>query len=131
ITSIEGEEVSGPDANPAAVLMMGDWIVPGDTDGDGRVTAISFDYAGLDLSNMPRGIDTYANAEDVDAFAEATRDLVAYSLNLVAADANGSIFYTGFQAVPFRTYLDRNPDGSWAEGAEPNLLLDGTKYGGF
>lgn len=134
ITSIEGHEVSGPDdvgEGETAVHLFGKWIVPADVDGVGGITAISFDYAGLDLSNMPQVIDRYAKADDLDAFAEATHDLVAYSLNLVAADASGDILYSGFQATPCRDYLAREPDGAWSEGADPNLMLDGSTYGGF
>ncbi len=134
ITSIEGDVVGSYDdgeAHADAVLLAGDWIKPRDTDGDGAVTAVSFDYTGLTLSNMPRVIDSYTKATDIDSFKEATSSLVAYSLNLVAADKEGNIFYTGFQAVPCRDYLDRDPDGDWAEGADPNMILDGTKYGAF
>ncbi|HMV68533.1 MAG TPA: penicillin acylase family protein, partial [Myxococcota bacterium] len=134
ITSIEGRPLSGPDEvedGETAVNLLGDWVAPGDQDGDGVVTAISFDYAGLDLSDMASTIDRYTRAEDVDAFATAVHDLVAYSLNLVAADDSGRIFYTGFQAVPCRGYLDRDGRGVWIDGADPNLLLDGTHYPGF
>ncbi len=134
ISSIEGDEVDGPEAAPegsTAVLMGGKWVVPRDVDGIDGITAVSFDYAGLDLSNMLGALDRYNKAADVQAFAKATEDLVAYSLNLVAADANGDVLYTSFQATPCRTYLDRNGDGTWAEGADPNLLLDGTRYPGF
>lgn len=134
ITSIEGDVVGSYDdgeVHSDAVLLSGDWVKPRDVDGDGAITAVSFDYTGLTLSNMPRVIDTYTKAKDIDEFKEATSSLVAYSLNLVAADKNGDIFFTGFQAVPCRDYLDRDPDGDWAEGADPNMLLDGTKYGAF
>ncbi|MCB9664694.1 MAG: penicillin acylase family protein [Alphaproteobacteria bacterium] len=134
IASIEGDEVAGPEAagpGQTPIYLGTDWIAPRDVDGDGFVTAISFDYAGFDLSNMARTMSRYAETTDLAAFKEATADLVAYSLNLVAADRTGSIFYTGFQAVPCRGYLKRNPDGSWADGADPNLLLNGWEYGGF
>ena len=134
ITSIEGTEVSGPEAAGAgqtAVYLGGDWIVPGDEDGNGFIDAVSFDYAGLDLSNMAAVIDRYGKSGDVDGFGDAMRDLVAYSLNLVVADRSGSIFYSGFQAVPCRGYLPRNQDGTWKEGADPNLLLHGWEHPGF
>ncbi len=134
IAEIEGREVDGPEDagdGETAVLLQSGWVVPGDLDDDGVISAVSFDYAGFDLSNMARVIDTYGRARDVASFAEATEDLVAYSLNLVAADSAGDIFYTSFQATPCRSQLPRNPDGTWVEGADPNLLLDGTQYGGF
>jgi penicillin amidase len=134
ITSVEGRPVGGPDEagdGETAINLLGDWVVPADLDQDGLVTAVSFDYAGLDLSNMASTIDRYTKAENVDDFATATHDLVAYSLNLVAADASGRILYTGFQAIPCREYLDRDDQGVWIDGADPNLLLDGTRYPGF
>lgn len=134
ITSIEGREVTGPndvEAGETAVYVNGDWIIPEDTDDDTYITATSFDYAGFDLSNMPRVISEYGAADDVDSFAEATKSLVAYSLNLVVADRGGRILYTGYQAVPCRGYLSRENDGSWSEGHDPNLLLHGWEVGGF
>jgi penicillin amidase len=134
ITSVEGTAVAGPEAagpGQTAINLLGDWVIPSDVDGDGRITAVSFDYAGLDLSNMAATIDRYNRASDVTSFAEATRDLVAYSLNLVAADKEGRILYTAFQATPCRDYLERDAESVWTEGSDPNLLLDGTRYGGF
>jgi hypothetical protein len=122
ITSVEGREVSGPDdvaEGETAINLLGDWVVPEDQDGDGLLSAISFDYAGLDLSNMPGAIDRYTRATDVAQFAEATRDLVAYSLNLVAGDKNGGRVVLGVPGRPVPAYLDRGPDGAWIDGADP------------
>ncbi|MCB9600473.1 MAG: penicillin acylase family protein [Sandaracinus sp.] len=44
--------------------------------------------------------------------------LVAYSQNVIAADATGSVLYLPYQAVPCRAQL-RGGDGRWAEGAHP------------
>ena len=132
IADIEGLEVD-PDTIPdlsAVVWMGGDAILPGDTNGDGKITAISFDYAALDAANILLALDGFGHAETVEDVRQATRHLVAYSQNIVAADAAGSVLYTGYQAVPCRAYLPRE-DGWWVEGADPNLLLDGTTYGGF
>lgn len=134
IATIEGKEVKqGHDAGPgkAVVLLDGRWIVPGDTDGDGVITAISFDYTGLDEGNLLLAVDGFGHAENVDDFREATRSLVAYSQNLVAADLDGDVYYSGYQAVPCRGYLAREADGRWKDGSDPNGLLDGTVYGGF
>src|SRR5690606_33769651 len=95
------------------------------------VSAISFDYTGFDAGEIVRTIDAPGHAGDVHAFRAATRRLVAYSQNFAVADSSGNAYYTSYQAVPCRGYLDRNPDGSWADGADPTLLLDGTCYGGF
>lgn len=134
ITSIEGQEVSGPEEAPegkVAVMMMGDWIVPEDLNDDGYVSAVSFDYTGFDVSAMAQVISEYSEAQTLDSFISATENLVAYSLNLVAGDDKGEIYYTGFQAVPCRSYLARDGQGEFAEGADPNLILDGTQYPGF
>ncbi|MFT4626457.1 MAG: penicillin amidase, partial [Myxococcota bacterium] len=134
ITSIEGRSVAGPEeAGPGetAVNMMGDWIVPEDVDGVDGITAVSFDYVGFDMGAMMRAADGIVKAPDLAGFVDITRDFVAYGLQIVAADSTGSILYTPFMAMPCRGYLDRNPDGSFAEGADPRMLLDGTRYGGF
>ncbi|NOY24766.1 MAG: penicillin acylase family protein, partial [Oligoflexia bacterium] len=113
------------------VVFPGSRILPGDTDGDGTITAISFDYTAFSDGNILTAVDAFGHASSVADLKEATRYLVAYSQNIAAADSQGSVFYTGYQAVPCRGYLPRNADGSWVEGADPSLLLDGTSYGGF
>ncbi len=132
-------EVEGRSASPseqvgpgeALINLQGSWVVPGDIDGDGVISAVSFDYVGLDASTVIAGNDGFGLATDVHSFREATKHLVAYSQNIIASDANGDILYTGYQAVPCRSGLPRNPDGTWVEGADPSMLLDGTQYGGF
>lgn len=134
ITEIEGTVVDD-DYSPQpgeTVVDFGDhYIVPGDTDGDGVISALSFDYAGLDGANIIQALDHFGHAESVEDFRQATAGLVAYSQNFTVADSAGSVLYTGYQAVPCREYLPRNDDGTWADGADPHLLLDGTQYGGF
>ena len=132
IAEIEGadpDEGAGP--NESVVNVQGVDIIPRDIDGDGVITAISFDYAGFDIGNMADANDGFGLASDVYAFREQTRKLVAYSQNLIASDADGNVLYTGYQAVPCRGYLPRDPDGSFAENGDPTLLIDGTTYGGF
>ncbi len=130
LTDVEGTEVEeGADAS--AVRMGNTFIVPGDIDGDGVISGVSFDYTGLDPSGIIGVLDAWGHSESVEDMHEAARGLVAYSQNIIAADSSGSVWYTGFQAVPCRDYLDRNSDGTWAEGADPTMLLDGTRYGGF
>lgn len=128
---IEGTELSGelPDSD-AIVWMGGRPILPGDTNGDGVVSAISFDYTALDPSNVLLALDKFGHAETVDEVHQAMKHLNAYSQNIVAADSSGSVLYSGYQPVPCRSYLPI-VDGWWAEGADPNMLLDGTQYGGF
>jgi len=134
ITDIEGREVSGPDeAGPGetAVNMMGQWIIPEDVDGVDGITAVSFDYTGFDMHAMVRAIDATQRAENIEEFIEISKDFVAYGLQMVVADSTGSILYTTHMPTPCRSYLPRNPDGSFIAGADPRRLLDGTQYGGF
>ncbi len=130
ITDIEGVDASS-DSEGAVVNVLGSYVIPGDTDGDGKITAISFDYAGFEAGGIISAVDGFGHASDVWTFREATKKLVAYSQNLVVADSGGSIFYTGYQGVPCRSGLPRNEDGTWKDGAHPSLLLDGTQYGAF
>ena len=134
IVTIEGRAVGADDpleAGEARVLMPDGFVVPGDEDGDGRISALSFDYTGFDVSNIFSVVQGFHAAGDVHAFREATRGLVAYAQNIVAADSDGGVFYTGYNAVPCRGYLDRDANGEWARDADPRKLLDGTRYGGF
>lgn len=134
LADIEGDvvaekHVAGP--GQAVVRIGGKFVLPYDKNGDGHISAVSFDYTGLDEGNVLMAVDGFGHAADVDGFAEAAKGLVAYSQNLVAADKNGDIYYTGYQAVPCRNYLPRVSGGGWEKGADPSELLDGTKYGGF
>ncbi len=134
ITSIEGREVDDeylPMPGETVANFAGVYVVPEDTDGDSVISAISFAYAGFDVGPMFRTLDDFGQAADVEELREATKGLVAYSQNIVAADSGGSILYASHQGMPCRDHLDRNGDGTWATGADPGLLLDGTRYGSF
>ena len=133
IVDIEGEPVEADHATEPgqAVIALPDrWIVPGDTDGDGVISGISFDFTGLDRSGMMIASTKFGRANNVDEFRDATQHLNAYAQNLVASDADGSVLYTSYQAVPCRDYLDRD-GGVWAPGSNPFTLLDGTRHPGF
>lgn len=134
ITEVEGRRIGEPaDAATGEAVMSlgGNWIVPGDEDGDGVISAISFDFAGLDKGNLFAQFDAFGTAENVGDIHDGMRMGLALSQNIVAADTDGEIYYGGYQMVPCRGYLPRNPDGTWIDGADPRLLLDGTTYGGF
>ena len=133
ITDIEGREVAPTDPvgpGETIVNLLGAHKVPSDLDGDGRITAIAFDYTGLDDAHLLHAIDGFGHAADVEAVRAASHGLIAYSQNIVAADSSGSILYTGYQGVPCRDDLARDASG-WVPGADPSLLLDGTAHGGF
>ena len=132
--SIEGVSASADTevaAGETLVNMAGDWIIPQDTDADGKITALSYRYAGLDVARLMGVLSSFGQATDVDNFAEGAADAVALSQNVIVADSGGSVFYTGYQAVPCRTHFPRNPDGTWVEGADPMLIIDGTRYGAW
>lgn len=122
------DEAVGP--GEAVVSMAGDFIVPGDADGDGVVTGITFDFTGLDDGNLFGLFDAIGTSNDVHEVHEATRMSQALSQNLVVADSHGEVYYTGYEMVPCRGYLPRQGNG-WIDGADPTMLLDGTTYGGF
>lgn len=124
----EGEE---PPAGKAVVQVQGVRVIPGDRNADGLVTALSFDFTGFDLGDLPGAIEDFSTADDVEDVRQVTRGLVAYAQNIVAADGEGGILYTSFNGMPCRGYLERTPEGEFATGADPRLLLDGTRYGGF
>lgn len=134
LTEIEGR-IATPDEPLAAgetlVSVAGSWVVPGDLDGDGVISAISVDHTAFDDGNILAASDGFGRADDVYAFREETKRLVAYSQNIIAADADGHVLYTGYQAVPLRGYLPRDADGAWLPGADPTRLIDGTQYAGF
>ncbi len=133
LTAVEGR-VLGADEAPAdgetAIWMLGERVVPGDTDEDGVVTAVSFDYVAFDATRWPEALFKAGFAENVDDFREATRGFVGSALFMSAVDSAGSIYYTSYQAVPCRSYLPRD-GGVFGEGGDPTRLLDGTRFGGF
>ena len=132
LVEIEGKEIDSLDeANGAYVANMnGDLIIPGDTDGDGKVTAISFDHGALDATSWPEALYDMGLAEDIHAYRKATRGLVGGGLFMTAGDKDGNVLYSSYQAIPCRGYLQREGD-RWAEASDPGQLLDGTVYGGF
>ena len=134
IYGIEGtsvDETYVPAKGETLVNVDGKWIVPKDTDADGKITAISFAFTGLFNPDLIGAVDGFGHAKDVFELRDATRHLMGYSQNIAAADGDGHAFYTGFQAVPCRTYLPRDKDGVWLPDANPKLLIDGTKYPSF
>jgi penicillin amidase len=133
LTAIEGRVLAdgeSPADGETAVWMLGERVVPKDTNDDGVISAVSYDYVAFDATRWPEALFKAGFAEDVDGFREATRGFVGSALFMSAVDSAGSIYYTSYQAVPCRGYLPREA-GAFAEGADPTRLLDGTRFGGF
>lgn len=132
-------EIEGRRTNPGAALPPGEsavytlsgLVVPGDTDGDGVVSGISFDYSALDIGQVLAGADGFGHSADVEEFRQHSRKLIGYSQNVVAADDQGGVLYTSYHAVPCRGYLPRQANGDFTPGADPTQLIDGTQYRGF
>jgi penicillin amidase len=118
-------------AGESLVYTMSGFVVPGDVDGDGKVSGISFDYAAFDIGRILDAADGFGQSTDVEEFRQQTRKVIAYSQNFAAGDGHGGILYSCYNAVPCRGYLDRLPSGEFAPGANPQQLLDGARYGGF
>ncbi len=129
LVAVEGAEAE-PDA-PGVVWTTDGPVLPGDTDGDGLISAISLDFTGYDPTSLVAAVDGFGTADDVAEFREATRFLNAYCQNMVAADADGSVLYTSYQAQPCRLAHRRTALGGWAPGHDPAYLLDGASLPGF
>jgi penicillin amidase len=129
--SLEGTEVSSADDDPSAVNIFGDWIVAGDVDGDGKITAISGAATHYFEKHMLHNVMGWAKSKDVDEWGSHLEGMTSYSQHFVAADTSGNILYAGFQAMPCRNYLPRDAEGQPVEGAHPQLLIDGTLYPSF
>lgn len=130
IVAIEGTPADAGTAN--AINVAGEYVVPGDVDEDGVVSGVSFDFAAFDVSNLLRALEGFNRASTVTAFRAATRELVTYAQNLVAADTAGDVYYGSYNAIPTREYLARDAETrAFAPGSDPRGLLDGTRYRGF
>lgn len=134
IAAIEGTVYTLGDPVPSGrtvVNVQGDYVLPQDVDGDGVVSAISFDYTGFDVSNILRALQGFNDADNVHDFREASRELVVYAQNLVAADTEGSVYYGSYNGMPSRAHLPKDGEGEWLPGANPRGLIDGTRYPAF
>ena len=134
IYDIEGVEVDADDPiEPGQTrVRFGDTIiVPQDTDDDGVISALSFDYTAFDIKSYVGTLADFTKAETVYDYQEATKGLIGNMLTAAVSDDRGNILFTPYQAVPCRSYLPRSEEGAWLPGANPTQLIDGTTYGGF
>ena len=134
VFEIEGRELDSPEdaaEGEYVVNLAGSYVVPGDVDGDGVVSALSFDYTAFDATRYIDVLDGFTFTEDVYEYQEATKGLIGNMLYSAATDDQGNILFTSYQAVPCRNYLPRDNEGEWLPSANPRFILDGTTYGGF
>jgi penicillin G amidase len=134
IAEIEGRSASADEVladGEALVNLRGEYVVPGDLNDDGVITAFSFVYAGFYATSVFAGTEAIGRADSVTDFADKTRGLVAYSQNFAVADNQGNSMFGAFQPFACRTFLERNADGSYPDGSNPNMLLDGNRYGAW
>lgn len=108
-----------------------DYIAPVDTNGDGIISAVSFDYTAFDTTKYISTLQDLSLSKSVEEYRQRTKGFIGNMLYSAATDKDGNILFTSYQAVPCRGYLAREGDGSWSTGAHPAMLLDGTTYGGF
>mgnify|MGYP000132337580 CR=1 FL=1 len=126
--SMEGDGAGEDDAG--AVNVGGDWIIPGDVDGDGVITAISAVYNGYYEKNMVEHVVGWNQAADVDEWA-AHHASMEYGQQFAVGDTQGNILYSSYQPIACREYLPRDADGVPLAGANPSLIIDGTQYPSF
>ena len=134
IFDIEGTPLESPgDAGDGdyVVNLGGRYVVPGDVNQDGVISAISFDYTALDTTRYVDTLDELTFAKDIREYQELTKGFIGNLLYSAVTDTSGDILFTSYQAVPCRGYLARDAQGEWEDAAHPRYLLDGNTYGGF
>lgn len=137
LASVEGDPAMPgqmPPAGRSIIDVLGQRVIPRDVNGDGIISAVSFDYAGFDVSNVPGALRQFEAATNVRQMRDAQRQFVAFAQNFIGSDGDGAVYYSGYTGAPCRRYLQRTGTGAnqrWATGADPRLLLDGTQYGAF
>ncbi|GMV40445.1 MAG: hypothetical protein AMXMBFR64_21610 [Myxococcales bacterium] len=131
LLEIEGTVVPPGDEPDAFVVRLGeDRVIPADVDGDGVISAISFDYGAFDATRWPDALYAMGVSRDVLEFREATRGVVGGGLFMAAGDSLGNVLFSSYQAIPCRGYLPKDAEG-FLPGAHPAFLLDGTTFGAF
>ncbi|RLB50826.1 MAG: hypothetical protein DRJ42_18090 [Deltaproteobacteria bacterium] len=135
INSIEGRVVTADETlapGETRLNIMGDLIVPGDEDGDGVISAVSFYYGPFDGGTILHGFRGFESADTAEDFRQSMRHFIGYAGSFAAADREGSVMYSGYHAVPCRDYLPRDAGTNvWIAGADPRRLIDGTQYGAW
>lgn len=120
-----------PGAGESKINIAGIWIAPKDMNNDGVVTGVTMDTVLLQGGRTSEVFRSWERMKDVEAFRTSMKQIAGLGGAFVAADEQGDVMHSGYHIFPCRAYLERNKDGSFAAGAHPQLLLDGTKYRGF
>ncbi|MCB9545240.1 MAG: penicillin acylase family protein [Myxococcales bacterium] len=126
--------VEGRPAEPGeAGLNLGTGaVIPGDVDGDGVITGLAMDATYLDVGDAIGAYYDLANAQNLNEFRDTQRKLAVFGSHFVAADVDGHLLATGYHAAPCRGDLARTEDGRrFADGDDPQVVMDGTRHGGF
>ncbi len=134
IVSMEGKSYSSESSVPKgqkAFRFGSEWIVPGDTNNDGKISAVSYDWTAFDITKTLEAVLGFSRAKSVKEFQDQTKKLVAYAQNIVVTDKDGGVLYTGYNGTPCRRALGFKEKGQFVQGGHPHFLLDGTQYGGF
>ncbi len=138
LVDIEGrvpteEEIADPSKlskGETMVNLLGEWVIPGDKNKDGNITAITMDLTTFDVGDTPTFVDRIGHAKTVTEARNAQKGLVGWAQNTMYADRHGNIAYSGYNPTPCRSYLER-VNGTFAADSNPQELLDGAKYRGF
>ncbi|MGC6418340.1 MAG: penicillin acylase family protein [Bradymonadia bacterium] len=132
ITDVEGRTIEPDEMYDGPVIhAVGRRVAPMDIDGDGVISAISFDYTAFDATPYLDAADRAGFAQTAEELRQSMRGLIGNGLYTAGGDASGNIFFSAYQGFPCRTHLPRTGSGEWAPGANPRYLIDGTQYGGF
>ncbi|MCA9561928.1 MAG: penicillin acylase family protein [Myxococcales bacterium] len=130
LVSIEGVEVDDEDDDPLAINVSGLWVVPQDVDGDEEVTALSVAYSGHYERGGLSAYRGFSHSSSVQDFMDAHSRSAALGAHFHAADREGGILNSGFQAMPCREYL-LDEEGRPLPGGDPTALIDGTQFPSF
>ena len=132
ITDVEGRTIEPDEMYDGPIMhVIGRRVAPMDVDGDGIISAISFDYTAFDATPYLDAADRAGFAQTAEELRQSMRGLIGNGLYTAGGDADGNIFFSAYQGFPCRTHLPRTGTGEWAPGANPRYLIYGTQYGGF
>ncbi len=125
ITEVEGDTGAEVGNNAYLVQAIGRQVSPADLDGDGIISAVSFDYTAFDGATYLDAANQTGYSRTAEELRTSMKGLVGNGLYTAGGDKDGNIFFSAYQGFPCRTYLERGDDGHWVTNANPRFLLDG------